>query len=662
MARGLLTRPDMSRVIPSPWNQVGGLLVALSLGACAVGDDERELGPQDREEEAEDDKATAFRAEAITIRDHFVAIHHHEYRERMFAVLRGLSESKPATAFGHLEVLLEVAEAGGADGLQTLIVAHADALAHSEYAGATMELIAEYSSEKVTTSLKSQPLNVLEPLGRASTRMVLNTRADTAGMMLSTLLENPELLDMDDLLSNKGLQQDICDELGGKSAELASEALMENDGRMQQACEEIAGGGGGQAGALAGGMSGDACLNIDLSGARNTFGDNEDGYGMDDQAADMAACVDGMFPGGTARVSGQNFALGPAIPVILKIISELGGDEKETGGLLEIAVKEGAGTARDLANIAAKAYVDHLSKQADHQLQMEKASNKLGQDIAGLGAEISNLDGQIGDLNSKINKVQSQLNQFEGKDFRTLPDGTITNKSDSGTTKEDLEKEKSDLQKQRDEKQGERDEKQKQKEIKEAIKEQVDEQKKNGNNLEPFSNEACERAMLGGKTFAEAKLGDDWTSWEKRLEPVVNPDPTGPVPGDEPRDGLGLPNCGQGGPSRGSACEQLVLCAEGQQCGCSGKPGESPTSEQEIAAITSQASLCSTMQCAEGEPELRGATCVCQGYGADDPDGMPTPPAPPVVTSMTESFFVNADERPAHEGDGPLNGIMDGFM
>ena len=480
--------------------------------------------------------------------------------------------------------------------------------------------------------------------------------------MLGGLLSDPSLADLDNLLAADQLREDICGLAPAGEVLDASQFLAEADAKRAEACEQMQGGGANGPAAMAVGMSADACVNIDLSGARNTFGENEDGYGLDDQFADLEACVAGLVGDGM-RIAGPNLVANgwvKAIPLLVELAGQLGGDKQKTEGILTTLAKEGVGTAGHLGRKAGEALIDHYKAQADYDLKMKQASDQLGIEIAGLQAEVDAAQASFDELNGDVNALQSQLNEFNGDGFRQAEDGTWTNLTEDGKTAQDLKDELATKTAQRDAAKKNLDEKKTKLESAKAMKKAIDDQRDKDDGLDPEAPDACERAMFGGEQFGEEALAESLGSWEDRLAPVINPGPDGPVPGDQPRDGLALPACGQGPGSQDSSCAEAATCLEGEACGCSGDPESSIPSEEELVALVSAEGRCAQIQCADGFPTLVGATCVCSDYG-DDGD-VTVPPKPPVTALLVESFFVGADDRVGYAGADPLSMLIDGML
>ena len=596
-----------------------------------------------------------FVAELVHARDDYRALRHSAYRLRAFKLLRQLAASDPSTAWARMQTLVDVAAAGGTDGLQTLVLAHADALAHTAYSDHVASLLAA-NAESLTTRMQALPLNVLQPLGRASTRLVVNARGDAADAMLATLLGHPTRQDLDDLLADGGLQDDLCGLPSAGEVLGASEALAAADTKRQQACEEIAGGGMSGPTGLMVGMSADACLNVDISGARNTFGDNADGYGDDDRLADLEACADSLAGGGS-QVAGSGMMNGAAIAqIVLEVLAEAWEAVKE---VLTVVLEKGIEGVTELAKVAVEAYVKHLAAGANYQLELQKKSDTLGQEIAGLGAEISGLQGQIQGLAEDIADLQNKLDAFD-ENGMMLVDGEYRDHNSDGETYEQLRQQKKDKEKEKSDKEEELTETQQERETKQAVKEEVDRQKSDDNGLEPDLHPACERAMLGGKDWPTIKLGEDWLDAEARREIYSNPDPEAP-PTVEPQDFLGLPSCGVDTTSSTLACNGLTHCTEGESCGCPSGIGAEPQSAAQAAALFGAlASGCALTRCEDGEPRVRGSVCECTQYG--EPTDLPSPPPPPFASAMVEAFFVQSDETPAYDGESSIGFAMDQIM
>lgn len=645
-----------------------GLIAALS--ACAP---ESELGPDSSprasevEDEEDDVESTHFRANAIVTRGHYLGLRQYQYRQGVFGFLRQLGENDDETNFRQLAILVDLATTTGVDGLETLVIAHADALANTEYEEVAKELLSSKADE-IVNYLETPPLNVLQPLGRSTTRMVLNTRSDAAQIMLAQLTTEPDSLDVDVLLNTDHVKEDICGLTPASGTLDASAALLAADTQLQDACAEMQGGGSTGANSLAGGMSADACLNIDLSGAKNTFAENEDGYGMDDQLADMEECVADVAGGGPTginigRVSGIHLVSNgfvKALPEILLLVESLGGDKKETEGLLTTLAKQGINSTGKLAEQAGAALIDHYKQQADYELKRDQAIDSLGTTIAGLDAQIKSASDRVADWDKAIKQIDQQLKGFGSNGFRTDKHGNLTNKAENGKTKAELDAEKAAAEAAKKKAEDDKKALEEKKAIAEAVKKELEKQKKKDDGLDVATSEACDRATLGGDPFGHEEVEASWESFQKRLEPMVNPNPEGPVPGDEPRDGLGLPSCGQDQTSREQSCSSVAMCTEGESCGCTGTSGTAIASEAEIMAQLSTSARCHDIICTDGVPQVRGTTCICVGEGGDE--SVEVPPIPPVTANLAEAFFVGAPEREAYQGDDPLNVFMDEAM
>ncbi len=615
--------------------------------------------PSSEPRAGDSDEDPLFVAELVHVRDDYRALRHTAYRLRVFALLRQLAAAEPATVWAQMQTLVTVAAAGGTDGLQTVVLAYADALAHTAYADDVASLLAA-SADSLTMRMKGVPLNVLQPLGRASTRVVVNARGDAANAMLDALLDQPSVQDLDELLDNAGLQDDLCGLPSSRDVIGASEVLGEADAKRQQACEEIANGGMGGAAGLMVGMAADPCFNVDISGARDAFGENADDYGDDDRMADLEACVDSFDKRGS-QIAGSGMMLGgPGALVVFELIDSLTdkGGKSEAKSLVTTAVEKGIDSATELAKIALQAYVTHLGNEAAYKLELQKQSDALGQQIASLGAEITALQGEVARLGGEIGALQAQIDQFDENGMTRRPDGTYSNTNSAGKTKEQLEQEKAAKEKEKEEKEKEQKDKENEKKQKEAVKKVVDKQKDDAEGgLEPEMDPACERAMLGGKDWPTLKLGEDWASAEKRREPVTNPNPDAPPTG-EPEDLLGLASCGPDATSSGTACIGLAHCLEGESCGCSDEIGAEPHSPAEAAALfDSLVQGCSLTRCEDGEPAVRGGVCECTEYGAST--DLPPLPEPPIARGVVEAFFVQSDEMSQYEGDSSIGYAID---
>lgn len=141
------------------------------------------------------------------------------------------------------------------------------------------------------------------------------------------------------------------------------------------------------------------------------------------------------------------------------------------------------------------------------------------------------------------------------------------------------------------------------------------------------SSEACERLSLNGITWAETKLGEDWASFGKRLDPVINPSPIEP---EGPADGFGLSHCGGDAGTNRNICAGVVDCLEGDSCGCPWAPGETlDTAQVQALAASLARTACNDVHCADGTQPTPGTgmTCACTPIGGSsaDPDVGPIP-------------------------------------
>jgi hypothetical protein len=147
-----------------------------------------------------------------------------------------------------------------------------------------------------------------------------------------------------------------------------------------------------------------------------------------------------------------------------------------------------------------------------------------------------------------------------------------------------------------------------------------------------WDSEPCQRAFLGGRTLAETKEGEDWADPARRLVPVIDPNPEGPL---SPVDLNAAADCGVDPNTLGDPCAEVADCPEGSTCGCPSKSSFTATQaalQTELAQWNATVCL-SVMNCG---PD---ADCTCGGPPPEADPGAPPPP-PPVDEALVDSVFL----------------------
>ena len=247
------------------------------------------------------------------IREAYVALDQAAYRLGIFSLLGGLGPEDGSQALLDLaEATLTEGEKSGLDGIEVVFLYAVDGLyafADKDHIEALEALIDTYPEQRFVVGAPNAGFIV--PLGRASTSVFLDLRADAARILVERVLADGHMIGgLDALLDDKQTRGDLCDlEARGDSDRGVAIGGFQRglDQQRKQECEEDgapggAGAGGGVSGGL-GNVAEGACFDPNVD-----FG-KEDPTAM--QILDLAACAESVRPD-RARGPG-NMTLGPVV-------------------------------------------------------------------------------------------------------------------------------------------------------------------------------------------------------------------------------------------------------------------------------------------------------------------------------------------------------------
>lgn len=633
-------------------------MVVAMLGGCAGSDQTPQPTGSFQTPPTTDEHTTEVRQ----LRSDFLALRNTSYRSRHLALLRELYMLNDDEVFERLEASLNEAASGGGDGLEALLLAYVDALADGAVSQKAVDVL-DNQGKKVWFHQKHPPLNMLEPLGRASSRMVIDLRPDSARIIFFYLIKNPQIQSLPQLLSASPIQKDLCNLPDIEEILGASKELVEADAKRQEACSVI--GSGDQTGLL-GAMSPNACLNLGFPDAtRDTFGGGATGYDDMDRLRDMEQCVEDSL--GLVSILDRRFP-SPFDTVIAGVYWNfiLGGNAEAQKAAIEAVggvVNEVVKGSFELAQVALKAYVDELARQKGYERDIDR--QQLAADI-----EVAVLTAVVDAAEKELTSAQEDLKKLQAKYDESVDTGDFGDWDTDPLAQIDSAKERV--------KQAEQDRNTAQNALSaaKAKKEVLDKKQESSGDLAPEmtqKSEACQRLFQNGHVFDVVKLGEDWMTLEGRLVPYINPDPDDPSPifDPPPSAAVGLPICGIDPVTTRSACSGLIHCLEDQPCGCrrfgeDADPGaESEEDLQEELKRTFrqiEADVCAMTDCGDLTPRMQGQRCICVGEGEDVDEEEPfSPPYPlPIGSQVFSRLFLHSSVgvSPQEYEQNPMSAIV----
>jgi hypothetical protein len=596
---------------------------------------------------------------ASRLRLAYLARNNYAYRTELFAafsLLRGIDGTQLQNI---LNGLVADIQKNGADGLETLVLACVDAIGtKTQKAPLSPAAVAQLraSVKALDRGLHfwsaATPPNMRIPLGRVSSPLVLDIRADAARTLLQQLaLLNRGSKDVQtiiDLLDENGVQGALCPPSLPTQQDQDDELSAADKSRTAN-CDAH-----GSAGAIDGGTVKGSLGDLTLSGCLQLPPTAIATLTARLQAMDK--CLDKVIPQ-RQNVELTATQVGIALGIV-GIVVTVGGlvyqsmDQTKRDAVAQI-VADGAAVidahkelnklsiaetaAQDVANIAKNAVSTaeaNLTKAKNNETSA--AANGDGQDQA--NAHIDTVAAQAALDAAKVNLAEAQT------------------KADAAKTLADNAK----------------------KEVMQTTRTLVDDTQKLKGDLspdDPFNSPDCREAFgYFADRATREKLGKDWQDWKSRLGRVSNPSPESsgsPPAGESPYDALELAMCGADDATsnnRAAGCKMPVDCVQetmpDENCGCKGTPTDQARLFANIAAAA-----CSNVHCADtarsdavssdssggtGASAVgRGMVCACVETNKEGN----MPPSRPPIPSIVATLFGNG-KTPAIGADTPSAHVL----
>lgn len=588
------------------------------------------------------------------LRTEFVELRASEYRLRMFDLLHELPELTPAMLSTRFELLLRETTTD-ADGLEPLVLAYADAIAERGTATARKAAVEQVlaTSPKVRYGYKKLFPGFLVPVGRVSTRLVIDMRADMVRAAFLRFLNQPNgLSNLDELFAYKYLRDDACQlkPLDGLPTTLSPDAVLA-DTKRQNDCSNGALGEKASDMLMATAVS--SCLNISPDAYKDT-----DQYTIAEMSADIEQCLSDMSNGEI----GNPLAEGPTF--FEKLLSRL---TSPANTLIETARAAGSWAGRMVekvldyylekmkeerkqASADRKALIDAEVDAVKAGVKMESATERrehANRDLKRAIDDVNDAEGAVSgaERNYEGVRIQHNLGLASDEDLKAANDKLDYERGRLGQAETRREEAKEKLRNAEEAERGARaDYMAAEKKYFELKKSQDQDDRSEYAELSP----ACSRLITNGKDFDDPvdieKLPENWASLESRLKKHINPNPETAID-PHASDALGLPACGADTATlRGAAvdCNKPVHCTDpSEQCGCS---KDALASEADLHAFLnkSQELKCAmTARCPNGTMgQAQGIVCTCVSPSS----GGETPPKPrpmPISKPIIEALFLS---------------------
>jgi hypothetical protein len=591
--------------------------------------------PQATAAEAAADRPLQAVAQAGWLREAYLARNLAGYRVLAFDALAGVRRAGERPLQEGLSALADDVRRNGADGVEPLLLALADALAtrgspagRRQAATTLQELASGFAYRD-----QSPAPNMKVPIARGDGYLALDVQPRVARVIAANALRTNQgdLRTLIELLDTEAVRGDLCDL---PAAHDATGTEVPADAQRRQSCEQngFAGTpGSGSVGESLGGMVESGC-NLSTPSELVT---------LQTRAAALEACMEERAQGGGPL---PDVALGPlAIAGIAAVATLIAvGLGYLVGSLIwpdrpvvvEYVPPPGEADA-------AKTLEQELAEATDAALAAAKA-------VAARESAGAEYNGAVADYNNALTALATATTALAAA-------------QQSGTAEEIAAAEEAKsaaldaLNKAAEKKQAAEQKYQRKKDEAQVAREKAERELQQAKNKIPqdlpegdaWGSPSC-RAALGdlNDRLLREKLAGDWITWgqrqgQRRLDPRANWSPDG----DSPYNALGTPICGADNATLdtgNAACP--VLCEDGLQCGCGATAdplGDIP--RHLVSRLSANSCINEMVECPNGQAP-RGLLCEC-GPPEDDPGSGPWPPRPEVVDTLfgTSDARVNQD-------------------
>jgi hypothetical protein len=585
------------------------------------------------EEDAADRPLHAV-AQAGWLREAYLARNLAGYRVIAFDALAGVRRAGERPLQEGLTAVADDVRRNGADGVEPLLLALADALATRgspagrRHAATTLQELAPGFAYRD----QSPAPNMKIPIARGDGYLALDVQPRVARVIAAHAVrpDRGELRTLIELLDTAPVRGDLCDL---PAAHDASGTVVPADAQRQQSCDQ-----NGFAGTPGSGTVGEALGGLVESGCNLSTPSQL--VTLQNRAAALEACMEERAQGGgplpdvalapvvVGIIAGAAVVVALALayviytqitpadgPVVVEYIPPVRAEPAKTleEELLEANRAafdaEAAVIARDEAADAYEAAVDELATALENLAQAE---------VAVADAEQDGTDEQIAAARAARQTAQDAVTIAQA--------GVIATEAAYQRKKEEAAAARGKAEREMDE-----------------AKNKVPKDLPDG---DAWGSPSC-RAALGdlNDRLLREKLSGDWITWgerlgQRRLDPRANWSPDG----DSPYNALGTPICGADHATLDTATAACpVLCEDGLQCGCGAGPDPLGAVPRHLVSRL-QANACTDVhvECPNGQAP-RGLLCECAPPEGGAGSG-PWPPKPEVVDTLFGTSDVLVDQ------------------
>lgn len=584
-------------------------------------------------------QATAAAAAIKELRSSYVKGELEQYRRYVFFTHIAMRHMSGSAVARFTEEVVASARKDGGDGLETILIAGADAVAQRSDVVAKKRLKLAFAGlkGKIRYAFSAGP-NFLVPMTSASSFLALDLRPDAVRAILDVILARSSrgrysggLLDV---LSGADSQKALCNL---PAMTMPDGSTAPPDANRKANCDST-----GAAGGTGGGTVPNAVGDLAAGGCLLASpGELEQ---MAERLENMQQCMAEMIDN-----PGNPFGVGWASAVTSAVFIGVILYEYEYGYRIPLAA---AAAEREKFNTEVKTAANakaNVGKTADAATTAEnKVSAKTNElkEATQRADELKAAWEQLADAGVDPNSAEWQsakINYELAESVRSRVEGelkTATEERDAAKTAAEAAKTLA----------------------AKLAAELAAKPKPEGSSLDPgdaYKSAHCDKAF-GGVTerLKRERIGADWSEWTSRLRRV------GRWSSDQttPYDSLGLQVCGLDSTTNQTAhakCPAPVLCTEGSPdatCGCKGPPGLM-TRLLEKMTVTS----CSKTRCdgSAATATARGLVCDCSDAKPDDVDPSSPLPIPSIINDMMGTLNSSAaTTRP--ETAAAVRSVFDG--
>ncbi len=551
---------------------------------------------------------------AAKLRVAYMARDNFTYRLEVFAAFLMFRRADLKALLRIFNELIADIRKNGADGIETLVLACSDGIA--TLGSAESKRLAQVSLASLKNKIKFlspvTPPNMFVPLGRISSILVLNVRADAIRTLLQSLAGSG-LRSLMDLLDSDAAKSALCDQSPLKNQ---SGNTSQADIRKQENCDDHGSAGSKNEGTARGTLGrflGSGCNLMTLSDL--------------ERLATMMRVREECFAKQEGREPIPNVAAGAAVVIPIVI----------AGVVAAVTV--------------AKFVREWMRDSSQDKQQAAKEYGNAVKEAANAKAEVAGLEAKSKELESKINSLGTQIvannigiaaaqQDYRNAQANNDPAGMDAAKNKENGLKEENKELKDEKQKLEKEKR-ETDAKLKTAQVKEKNAAEDAEGKKPGFSDPEGYGKPSQACMDAASELHRQIVVKNWSGWSlpkrRPLDPVINP-----APDSQPLDALGMQTCGADFQTLNKdpeKCNSVVECAgplllPDPDCGCEGHPG----GEAQLAAKMATYA-CASVNCGpDSQAVAQGMVCVCGGAGeggGTEPDEQPMPPRPLPITDVS---------------------------